>query len=287
MLIHFQHNSVIMKSIFEYLDYRDYLKDFYESRKAGHSYFSYRLFGSKTGLDASYLAKVLIKSRHIADSSIAAIISYCGLKDQETEYFETLVHFVKAKSHRESKLLFEKLLSLKSVGANKLIEAQYEFYQKWYYSAIRSIIEFYDFRGSNYQALGDQLSPQITAKQAKESIQLLEKLQLICKDVTGRYKMTDASITTGTRWQSLAIRAFQEETIRLSQEALSRHPKQMRNVSTVTMNVNEDHFREIEAMIKDFRNTIVKYVNDQTDPDRVMQLNIQLFPLSKVVGRTK
>jgi uncharacterized protein (TIGR02147 family) len=44
-----------MKSIFEYLDYRDFLKDFYEEKKAQRSFFSYRLFGAKIGLDACYL----------------------------------------------------------------------------------------------------------------------------------------------------------------------------------------------------------------------------------------
>jgi len=270
-----------MKPVFEYLDYRDFLKDFYEEKKSQHSFFSYRFFGAKIGMDPSYLAKVLIKERNVSNAAIGAIAVFCGLKEREADYFETLVHFVKAKSPKESKLLFEKLLSLQTVSAKPLLEHQYAFYQKWHHSAIRSLMEFYDFRG-DFKALGERLSPPISAKEAKGSIRLLEKLKLIKKDADGRYRMTDAAITTGPQWSSLAIGAFQEETIRLSAGSLARHPKNHRDISTVTMSINEHNFEEIRERINEFRNSIIKYVNEQQSPDRVVQLNIQLFPLSKI-----
>src|SRR4051812_15317774 len=101
-----------MKSVFEYLDYRVYLKDFYDEKKGLQSFFSYRLFGNKVGVDPSYLAKVFLKCRHIADESIGSFIAFCGLKDKEAEYFEAMVYFIKAKSHKQSKLYFEKLLAI-------------------------------------------------------------------------------------------------------------------------------------------------------------------------------
>jgi uncharacterized protein (TIGR02147 family) len=275
-----------MKPIFEYLEYRDFLKDFYEEKKAERSFFSYRLFGAKVDIDASYLAKVLIKSRHIANDSIKTVADFVGLAGAEAEYFEALVYFVKSKSHKQSKLLFEKLLSLKGVKANKLLDHQYAFYQKWYHSVIRSILEFYEFR-DDYKALAEQVSPPISVKEAKESVRLLEKLHLIKKDETGVWRMTDAAITTGQEWNSLAVQSFQEETIKLSGDSLSRHPKKVRDISTVTMNINEKDFEEIKERIKEFRASIIKYVNDQTLPDRVMQLNIQFFPVSRIKGGQK
>jgi uncharacterized protein (TIGR02147 family) len=272
-----------MKPIFDYLDYRDFLKDFYEEKKSRHSFFSYRMFGTKIGVDPSYLAKVLIKTRNVASGSVAAIANFCGLKDREAEYIETLVHFVKAKFPKESKLLFEKLLSLQNVSAKTLLDCQYEFYRKWHHSAIRLLLEFYDFRG-DFAALGQRLSPPVSAKEAKESVRLLEKLKLIEKGEDGRYRMTDAAITTGPQWKSFAVGAFQEETIRLSAESIGRHPKNHRDISTVTLNINERNFEEIREKINEFRSSIIKYVNEQQAPDRVCQLNIQLFPLSKIGG---
>lgn len=270
-----------MKPVFEYLDYRAYLKDFYEEKKGAHAFFSYRLFGDKVGVDASYLAKVLLGARHLADGRIAAMADYCGLKDREAEYFEALVHFLKAKSQKKSRLYFEKLLSFKSIKAQKLLGHQYEYYRNWQHSAVRSVLEYHAFSG-DYKALAAQLSPPISVKEAKESVALLERLGLIRADAKGRYRLTEAALTTGSQWQGLAIESFQEETLRLSRESLQRHAKELRDVSTVTLNINAADYAELRRRIKEFRGEIIKFVNGAADPDRTYQLNIQFFPLSKI-----
>jgi len=48
------------------------------------------------------------------------------------------------------------------------------------------------------------------------------------------------------------------------------------------MNVSERSFQEIKERIKEFRTGIIKFVNAQPAFDRVVQLNIQLFPMSRV-----
>jgi uncharacterized protein (TIGR02147 family) len=275
-----------MKSIFEYLDYRVYLKDFYEERKSSRSYFSYRLFGDRVGVDPSYLVKVFLKCRHISEKSIRKFAEFCGLAGKEAEYFDALVHFVKAKSHNESKLYFERLLSIKNVSAQRLLPRQYDYYQKWYHSAIRSVLEYHDFRG-DYKRLAEQVDPPISRKEAKESMALLTALDLVAKDETGRYRITNAAVTTGPEWQSLAVQAFQEETIRLSHESLRRHPKKHRDVSTVTMNINGHDFLELRERIREFRESAIKFVSEANGPDRTYQLNIQFFPVSKVEGGRK
>ena len=272
-----------MKSVFEYLDYRVYLKDFYDDRKSHQFFFSYRYFGGKVGVDPSYLAKVVLKCRHIADESIAAIAAFCELKDKEAEYFEAMVYFIKAKSHKQSKLNFEKMLAIRNVSAQKLLADQYEYYRKWYYSAVRSVLEYYEFAG-DYKALAAVLSPAISVKEAKEAIALLTKLDLIKRDADGRYGLTGASVTSGGKWHSLAIEAFQEETIRLSQEALQRHPKSDRDISTITMNVNAKDYADMRERIKEFRSALINQISSSTDPDRTYQLNITLFPLTRIGG---
>lgn len=272
-----------MKSVFEYLDYRAYLKDFYEEKKTRHGFFSYRYFGNKVGIDSSYLLKVLLKSRHLSENSIPRVCAFCGLDGNEAEYFTTLVHFVKARTQNESKLLFEKLLSIRFVKSRRILEQQYEYFRTWYHPVVRSVLEYFDFK-DDYTLLGKQLSPPISAKEARASIKLLEQLQLIKKDESGRYRLTDTAVTTGDEWRSAAINAFQEQTIRLSLESIERHDKKLRDISTVTMNINGADFDELRERITEFRRSIISFVNDNSNPDRTYQLNIQFFPLSDVKG---
>jgi uncharacterized protein (TIGR02147 family) len=225
----------------------------------------------------------MLKTRHLAEKSIPKITTFCKLSENESEYFHTMVLFIKAKSQRESRLHFEKLLSIRYIKNKRLVEWQYEYFNTWYHPVVRSVLEYFDFK-DDFAQLGQQLSPQITEKEARESVRLLEKLKLIKRDENGRYQLTDAAVTTGEAWRSIAINAFQEQTIKLSQESLERHDRVFRDISTITMNIHAENFEEIRQRITEFRRSLIAYVGESSNPDRTYQLNIQLFPLTDTKG---
>jgi hypothetical protein len=108
------------KSVFKYLDYRDFLKDHYESSKKRYEFFSFRYISLKTGLDASFYLKVLQKQLHLSLKSIPAIVRFLGFKKNESEYFNLLVRFNRATQEDEVRLYFEKLTELQSLSENKM-----------------------------------------------------------------------------------------------------------------------------------------------------------------------
>src|SRR5665647_2869286 len=132
-----------MKSIKEYLEYRDFLKDFFEEKKEKNPCFSYRVMGKRVGIDASHLVKIFQKQRHISTPLINVLTEFCELKDHDALYFSALVHFNKAKSVQDSRVYYEKLLEFKGIRSYSLEKSQYEYYSKWYYSAILMLLEFY------------------------------------------------------------------------------------------------------------------------------------------------
>jgi uncharacterized protein (TIGR02147 family) len=268
-----------MKSVKDYLEYRDFLKDFYDENKNGNPYFSLRYIGNKVSIDASHLVKIFQKQRHIGNKSIEVFIKFCKLSGIEAEYFATLVHFNKSKSDRDSRIYYEKLLTLKGVKAHSLEKSQYEYYSKWYYSAILTLLDFYPFRG-DFKMLAAKLSPPITEGKAKKAITLLKKLRLIKRKSGGSYYLTNKLVTSGDQCRSIAVKAFQEETIRLAGESLYRHSREKRNISTVTITIAENKLDEINSMIKEFRETLMKFAHEEKNPDRVYQLNVQLYPLT-------
>jgi uncharacterized protein (TIGR02147 family) len=64
---------------------------------------------------------------------------------------------------------------------------KYEFYTKWYYTAVLALIDFFPF-SDDYKALGAKLSPPITETEAKKAITLLKKLEMIKENLTGYTK---------------------------------------------------------------------------------------------------
>jgi uncharacterized protein (TIGR02147 family) len=267
-------------SIFDYLEYRTYLRDFYEKQKRETVFFSYRYFGNRVGIDSSSLVKIIQGKLHISAKSIPGFVDLCGFNRREAEYFEALVHFNKARTEKESRLYFEKMLSLNDVSAAKIEEYQYEFFQKWYYSAVCALLEFHPVK-RNFKELGETLTPSISAREAKQAVKLLEKLGLAERDEQGRYRDKGGNLTTGKEWRSLAIARHQKEMIKLAGDSLERFTKEERDISTLTMNITSRAMPEIKECIHTFRKAMQKLINSYPESDRVFQLNIQLFPLTR------
>lgn len=272
---------VAMDTLFGYLDYRRFLEDHYNACKQGNYFFSYRFMAGKLGVDASNLVKILQGKRHLPRECIDKAVAFCKLDDREAQFFEALYRFNKAKSDKAVKSAYEKLLALKYVPGNTVRRDQYEFYQKWYYSAVRSLLGLYRFTGSDFAGLGQKLTPAITATQARQAIRLLERLDLITRDESGRYLPTDRHVTTGEGWRGAAVRAFQKECIGLSQDALDSIPRGERDISSITMAVPRSGLDEIREIVSECRKAIIARVNEMEKPDTVYQLNIQFIPLSR------
>ncbi|MCP4481928.1 MAG: TIGR02147 family protein, partial [bacterium] len=151
----------------------------------------YRFMGKQINLDPGFLVKVLQGKIHISKKTIPEIIKLCKLNGKEAEYFEKLVLFCKTKR------LFKILLDVRGMVAEAVEPEQYEFYKRWYYTAVRAIIGLDGFQG-DYKNLAQRLSPKISVKEAKESIVLLEKLGFIQKDEKNEYAISRKSITVSS-----------------------------------------------------------------------------------------
>ncbi|HEX2956385.1 MAG TPA: TIGR02147 family protein [Chitinispirillaceae bacterium] len=176
----------------------------------------------------------------------------------------------------------KKLMTLREPGAKPVDEWQYAFYQKWYHSVIHALLSIYEFKGG-YKKLASMLKPAITAKQAHESIELLMKIGLLEQGEDGIYRPKNNFVTSGDRWQSIAIHNFQKETINLSALALDLHPKELRDISTLTVTLSAKDLPEIRERIGYLRQTILSLQNDY-EPDTVFQINIQVIPVTQTVG---
>ncbi len=202
------------------------------------------------------------------------------LKKDEQDYFENLVHFNQAGTHEEKNNYYGKLISFKKVCVDIIGRDQYEFYKEWYYSAIRELLNFYDFK-DDYQALAKKLNPSIRPEQAKKAIKTLEKLGIIKKDKNGYYRQTSALISTGEEFKSLNVWNFQTATIDLAREAINRHPKEHRDISTITLTLSEDSFKQAKAELDAVRKRLLGLAEKDKKVDRVYQINLQIFPLTK------
>jgi uncharacterized protein (TIGR02147 family) len=269
-----------MVSIFEYLNYRKFLSDAYKERKASNPAFSYRYIGGKIGLNASTFVRIVQGKRNVTRKHLNAIATVFHLKKQEEKYFELLVQFNQSAGSEDKKMYFEKLLSFKSTKFSFLLKDKYDLFNEWYYIAIRELLVHYSFK-DDFEALAQMVKPPIHPREARNAIGLLEKMNLIARDSGGFYKPTDALVTVGEDWQSIAIANFQKTTVRLAESAIDRFKPDERDISTLTVNLSQKKLQTIKEKIRALRKEIMEIENMDRDNDTVFQINFQIFPMSK------
>jgi len=147
-----------VKSIYTYYDYRQYISDFYGEKKALNPNYSYRYIAGKVGIDHALIVKIIQGQRHIGSKTVDVFSSFLGLSSRQQEYFKLLVTFGKAKTNEERKHYFEKLLVYSEISEKQIDSTQYEFYQRWYYTAVREILNIAPFKDA-YQWLADTVRP--------------------------------------------------------------------------------------------------------------------------------
>ena len=271
-----------MIEIYHYIDYRKLLADLYKDRRAENPYFSYRYIAKKVGFtSAGFFANIIQGKRNISPEYIFGFAQCFKLKKAETEYFELLVNFDQAKNHDQKKYYFEKILASKKSKLKITEKQHYEFYSKWYYTAVREILDIFKFNGENYIELAKRVSPPISMAEAKKAVDLLLKMGFIRKDKDGYFEQTDQFITTGYEAQSVAITNFLVSTLDLAREAIDRYPREQRSMSAVSFSISEEGYKAIDDRLKTFRREILEIAKADKNRDRIYHVNFQIFPLSK------
>jgi uncharacterized protein (TIGR02147 family) len=273
---------MLLPQLFQYSDYRQFLKDCYETNKARQSSFSYRYLSQKADVNSSAFFKYVIEGkRNLSKGTLLKTCIALGLKDKDAEYFENLVFFNQAKTIKEKNLYFDRLTKLRgSYDVKRVEEAQYAYYEQWYHSALRELLTFAPRRGDP-KALAQSLSPAITPKQAQESIELLHRLGLIRKDAQGRWRQVDPVLSTGNQIASQVVINFQIKMLELAKEAFDRCRPEERLMSSTTLAVSATTFDLFRKKIRQLRAEFLELARLEDKAEKVYQLNVNLFPLSK------
>ena len=271
-----------MKPIFNYSDYRLFLREYLSEAKSRGNYLTYEELGRRVGFTSKgFVTQIIQGKSNLPKAKIRLFGQALGLKKKEVDYFELLVRFDQSKTHREKNEAFKKLADGFKTRIHHIGPDKYDFYSAWYFSAIRALLAYYPFDG-DYRKLAQQLHPAITPGQAKKAIELLERLSLVSKDENGYYCLTDRLLSTGDAVESVALVNYQQTTMDLAKEALERFPGNERDSSTLTLGLSEEGYRAAVKKITELRKELLAVARFDRHIDRVIQVNLHAFPLTKI-----
>lgn len=280
------HTELVVNSVrvnvFDYLDYREFLRAFYAEHKAKDYGFSYRAFSRRAGLrSTNYLKLVMDGERNITPEMAEQFARGCGLEEREADYFCELVAFNQSQSTSEKNRCHERLMRFRQYRAiHKLDAAQATYHANWYLPAIRELATRPDFR-SDPKWIARTLKPRISPREAEKALDVLLELGLLVKNSEGHLVQSDSLVTTGPGPLGHHIVNYHRAMMERAAAALDEVPREEREISSLTLCVSQDVLLELKERIREFRRELLQVAELAGTPERVVQLNFQLFPLSE------
>jgi len=272
--------SSALPNVFGYLDYRLFLKDWYEAYKRSHPRFSYRALAQKVGYRShGFFTQVLGNKSNVSVETAMNFADAIGLRKREREYFLLLVRHNQETRPVPRGKLFARMSQYKESAAKLLRQDQDAFLDSWKNAAVRELLGIEPFQAGAEAAWGARLAPPAQAAEIRRSLDLLLELGLAHRTAAGVVR-TDPCVETGSRYSEEATRRYMRQVHDLGGEALDRFPRVDRHHAWATVSVSKATF---DAMREELRALVARFLvlaEQDGSPDRVLQLNLEFFPVA-------
>lgn len=278
-----------MPDIYQYLDYRAFLGDYFTEQKARLPQFSHEYFARKAHIKSKgFVLHVIKGERNLTRTVLLNIARAIGLSCGRTAYFEDLVAFNQAKTQSDREFYLARITEKrKVVNARQLDDRHYELYGEWYHTVLREAIAL---TGGNadHVKLAKLLVPSITARQVKESLQLQRDIGVIEKDDKKNYRQTEPFVAIGGPVRTTAVVKYQKDMLSQAQSAWDRFSGEEMSMHTVTLCVSEKMLDTIREEVRNFKERLFKLAaTENVPPERVYHINVNVFPVTKSVKEKK
>jgi uncharacterized protein (TIGR02147 family) len=142
-----------MPSIYHYLNYREYLRDYFIEQKQFQRQVTHRFVLKKMAITSTgFLANVISGKKNLNGEMSRSLGRIINLAGRERRYLNNMVAYTQAKSIEAKKKYLDRLIALRKTDLAYMSDGQFSIFSRWYYVYIRDMLCFIDFK-DDYQSL--------------------------------------------------------------------------------------------------------------------------------------
>jgi len=213
-------------SLYDYNDYREFLKDFLRD-KTKNQRGSIGKLATSLNVNSAMVSQIIHEKSHLSPEQALRLTKHYGFSNLETEYFMALVSMNRAGDKETKKYYQEKVLSLAKLGETLKEQLNYQnsrkpfdegvYYSQWYYSAAWLLTAI---TPQTKQSLCGLLN--ISAEALEPALLFLTEAGLI-KHELGKYIYSGSHVHVGKdskhlrqhhiNWRLKAVQALQSDDI--------------------------------------------------------------------------
>lgn len=277
--------SIALEHLFDYDDFRKFMQDYFEEQKKMRSVFSHRFFAAKAGFSSSSYCLNVIRGRfNLTPKSIEKISKAMDFEPLQKEYFEALVQYNQAQQVDERDQAWKQILQIrKQIEFTHITTREQAYFSKWYYPVIRELAADTQWHG-DYRVLARSLTPQITTEEARDAVKNLLEWGLLRKLDDGRYVQT-SQMLDAAEIPPIALRQIRREYIQHAIGAVESMPKDERFAAFTTLAMSENSYNYAVEVLEEARKKIIARASNDTNVERVYEMMLVAFPMSKKVGK--
>ena len=272
-------------NIFGYADYREYLKDYYENRKAQPRGYSFRQFSARAGFSSPNILKLVMSGeRNLSPASTEKFLKGLGLTGHKAEYFRVLVRMNQTTSVEEKACCYDILKRLTPTTKRKQLDTEaVEYLSHWLFPVLRETVMLPDFSDDPYW-ISRRLVGRATVKEIRHALNFLRKGGFIQKGDDGRWTVRDTMVLSTDEIRSMAVQRFHRNILEQASGNLENLPVEMREFGALTFLLPESAFTELKTRLKDFRASLHQWAveaAERSGDNDVIQINIQMYPQTR------
>lgn len=282
--------SIAQPRLSDYLDYRQYLKDFYqfkrEQTKRDLRPYSYQVFSSAANIKSpNYLKMIIEGKRNLSDDMIVKFAKAMGFNKDLTEEFKLLVLMNQCPETADRNMYLKDLSEHRvqsQLKSGQLDRKTWEKIPNWVAWVLYAMI---DQEGVQFDVT--QLKNLLRGKAADDEIEtalnsLIQSGEVIRDPKTGALQKA-INTEAPDEIPVALVRKLQAQLMYLGLESLYQDAPTEREFGTLTMSLTQSEFEEIKFKLRQLRKSLHKdnsISRKDGKGDRVYQLNIQLFPVT-------
>lgn len=271
-----------MAPIIEYIDYRKYIRDFYDERKARIG-FSWAAFAKLANISSPvFLQYVCEGKKNLSESTAPQVAAAMRLAGFEATYFQLLVQYGNAKNTESKKKTLESITELAKIHKVRSVAAdEFEFFKSWKNSLIRELAPA--MPEATPRQIASVTQHRISTTEVSDILEFLQQAGYLEKDENGNFRQLDRSLKMGPpSIRSAIAHDLQLQMAELAVDAIKNEDADGRNITGLTLGVTHENYDRIVAELAECRRRIVAIASETVQTDEVYRLNMQLFPLTNI-----
>ncbi len=275
-----------------YLDFRKYLADYYlyrrELSRNDLRPYNYAVFSAAANIKSPNYLKLIIEGRrNLSEDMIAKFAKALSLSKEQAEEFKLLVLYGQASDPAERnmhlKALNEKRVDLK-LKSGEIDQKTWEKIPSWIAWILYSLV---DQKNVSFdpEKLRETLRNKASADEIHQALNsLLNAGELVRDEETGEMKKARSLMESAEEVPVALVRKLQAELMYLGLESLFQDSATEREFGSATLAMTKQEFEELRFTLRKIRKEAQKNIGVKrltSKGDRIYQLNLQLFPITK------